>query len=236
MTETALLDKGNVDEMKNLFIKWFGRKLAALVRSAELERERSVLSRLANKPENLRIEPPFRIINSQFITIGDDVSLGPGCMLNAIRRYPGRFLSGLPDGVEVESYEPEIRIGSRVSATGYLTLSAANLVTIEDDVIFASSVFIGDHAHGRSRTDVAYKYQPLEDVSPITIGRGSWIGEHVVVMPGVSIGEFAIVGANSVVSEDIPPRSIAVGSPSRVVKVWSSDSSAWIRPEGPRLT
>ena len=102
---------------------------------------------------------------------------------------------------------------------------------IEDDVIFASSVFVGDHTHGRSRTDIAYKYQTLEDLSPITIGRGSWIGEHVVILPGVSIGEFAIVGANSVVTDDVPPRSIAVGSPSRVVKVWSEDSSAWVSPE-----
>lgn len=217
-------------EMKKRFTNWIGRKVATLVRNAELERERSRLTRFANRPENLRIEPPSRIINSEFITIGDDVSLGPGCMLNAIRRYPGRFLSGLPDGVDVASYEPAIKIGNRVSATGYLTLSAANSVVIEDDVIFASSVFVGDHAHGRSRADIAYKYQPLEDVSPITIGRGSWIGEHVVVMPGVSIGEFAIVGANSVVTEDVPPRSIAVGAPSKVVKVWSSESSSWVSP------
>ena len=216
--------------MKQVFTRWLGRKLAALVRNAELERERSVLTRFANEPRNLHVESPSRIINSEFITIGDDVSLGPGCMLNAIRRYPGRFLSGLPDGVEIESYEPVIRIGSRVSATGYLTVSAARSVVVEDDVIFASSVFVGDHAHGRSRTDIAYKYQPLENVSPVTIGRGSWIGEHVVILPGVSIGEFAIIGANSVVADDVPPRSIAVGAPSKIVRVWSEDRSEWVSP------
>ena len=234
--EIVLIESGNTDKMKKKLVKWLGRKLLTLVRNAELERERSLLTRFANKPENLHIEQPARIINPEFITIGDNVSLGPGCMLNAIRRYPGRFLSKLPDGIEVKSYEPVIRIGDRVSATGYLTVSAAQQIIIEDDVIFASSVFIGDHAHGRSRTDIAYKYQTLEDLSPITIGRGSWVGEHVVILPGVSIGEFAIVGANSVVSQDIPPRSIAVGSPSRVVKVWSEDRSSWVSPDRPVST
>ena len=133
------------DAMMNRFIRWFGGKLATLVRNAELERERNALTRFANEPQNLHIESPSRIINSGFITIGNDVSLGPGCMLNAIRRYPGRFLSGLPDGTQVQSYDPVIRIGSRVSATGYLTVSAVKSVTIEDDVIIASSVFVGDH-------------------------------------------------------------------------------------------
>jgi acetyltransferase-like isoleucine patch superfamily enzyme len=217
--------------MKNMFIRWVGRKLATLVRNAELEREQLMLPGFANKPENLHVESPSRIINSSFITMGDNVSLGPGCMLNAIQRYPGRFLTKLPDGVEVQSYEPMIRIGDRVSATGYLTVSAVKSVIIEDDVIIASSVFIGDHSHGRSRTDIAYKYQPLEDISPVRIGRGCWIGEHVVIMPGVTIGNFSIIGANSVVSRDVPPKSIAVGSPSKVVKVWCENRSAWTDPE-----
>ena len=216
--------------MKKKFIRWFGGKLATIVRIAELEQEELALERFANKPVNLRVQSPSRIINSGFITIGNNVSLGPGCMLNAIRRYPGRFLSDLPDDIEVQSYEPAIEIGNRVSATGYLTISAVELVTIEDDVIIASSVFIGDNSHGRSRTDVAYKYQPLEDISPVKVCRGCWIAEHVVIMPGVTIGEFSIIGANSVVSTDIPARSIAVGSPAKVVKVWSESDAGWVSP------
>ena len=215
--------------MKRKFIRWFGRKLVTLVRNAEADLQRDALAGFANKPENLLIESPSRIINAKFITVGDNVSLGPGCMLNAIRRYPGQFLSDVPDDVEIQYYEPTINIGNRVSATGYLTVSAVESVTIEDDVIFASSVFIADHSHGRSRTDVAYKYQPLQDIEPVRIGRGCWIGEHVVVMPGVEIGEFSIIGANSIVTRDIPPKSIAVGSPIKVVKVWDKSLSDWIK-------
>ena len=149
-------------------------------------------------------------------------------MLNAIRRYPGRFLSGVPDQVETQHFDPKIRIGNRVSATGYLTISAVKSIIIEDDVIIASHVFIGDHSHGHSRTDIAYKYQPLEGISPIIVGRGSWISEHVVIMPGVTIGELAVIGANSVVTHDVPPRSIVIGAPARVVREWSHDAERWV--------
>lgn len=221
----------NLDVMQSKLVRWFGLKLATLIHNAESERERLTLTKFANQPKNLLIESPSRIINGGYITVGNNVSLGPGCMLNAIRRYPGRFLTGVPDDVEVQSYNPMIQIGNRVSATGYLTVSAVESVTIEDDVIIASFVFIGDHSHGRSRTDIAYKYQPLEDISPVKISRGCWIGEHVVIMPGVTIGDFSIIGANSVVSADIPPRSIAVGSPTKIIKVWSESRSGWVAPD-----
>ena len=232
MVPARLQDSGRgAGELNNKFTQWLGRKLATLVRNAEYEQRRSALTKFANQPQNLRIQEPHRLINPQHITIGDNVSLGPGCMLNAIQRYPGRFLTELPEGIEPQCFQPGIVIGNRVSATGYLTVSAARRVTIEDDVIIASSVFIGDHSHGRSRVDVAYKYQPLEQILPITIGRGSWLGEHVVVLPGVTIGEFAIVAANSVVSSDVPARTIVAGAPAKPVKRWSDAANNWVSPD-----
>ncbi len=208
----------------------FARRLGRLIRDLDDEIDRETLPRFANTPKNLRIESPRRIANSQCIWIGDDVSLGPGCLLSATRRYPGKFMQGAGD-VEVQEFEPVIRIGNRVSATGYLTIGAAREVEIEDDVLFASHIFIGDNQHGHAETERPYKYQPLEQIAPVRIGRGSWIGEHVVILPGVTIGEMSIIGANSVVSESIPPRSIAVGSPARVVRRWDDGSGSWVRPE-----
>ena len=184
----------------------------------------------ATTPRNLRIESPSRIINAGHISIGDDVSLGPGCMLNPIKRYPGRFMSGVPDDIETREFEPHIRIGNRVSATGYVSITAVRSVVIEDDVLMASHVFVSDHSHGKSRTDVAYKYQPLDGIAEVVIGRGSWIGEHAVIMPGVTIGENAIIGANSVVTSDVPARVIVAGTPARVVRVWSEEAGDWVRP------
>jgi lipopolysaccharide O-acetyltransferase len=55
-----------------------------------------------------------------------------------------------------------------------------------------------------------------------------WIGEHVVILPGVRIGEYSVIGANSVVTESVPARSVAVGAPARVVRRWSDERGSWV--------
>jgi acetyltransferase-like isoleucine patch superfamily enzyme len=207
--------------------QWLAVRLALLVRSAEDEVSRLTLPRFATEPSNLRFEMPRRIVNPACISIGDDVSFGPGCMLNAIRRYPGAFMAGAPE-VERQEFTPRITIGNRVSATGHLTVGAVESVTIEDDALLASYIFIADNLHGMNQVDVPYKYQPLDRIAPVVIGRGCWIGEHVVILPGVTIGEYAVVGANSVVTESVPARSVAVGAPARVVRRWSDERGSWV--------
>ncbi len=216
--------------MQKRFLHWLGLRIARLVRNAEATLDAQDLPAFANSPSNLKIEAPSRIINAAHISMGNNVSLGPGCMINAIRQYPGRFFTDVPQDIEGQSFDPSIIIGDRVSATGFLTVSAVHSVVIEDDVIFASNIFLSDHSHGRQSADVPYKYQPLEGIAPVRIGKGSWIGEHAVLMPGVNVGEFAIVGANSVVNADVPPRSIVAGVPARIVRVWSESSAEWVVP------
>jgi len=206
-----------------------GLRLGRLIRSVSEEIERKSLPRFANEPKNLHFESPRRISNPQCISIGNDVSLGPGCLLSATRRYPGSFMQGAPD-VEIQEFEPAIHIGNRVTATGYLTIGAVMRVEIGDDALLASHIFISDNQHGHSRMDIPFKYQPLEKISPVTIGTGCWIGEHVVIMPGVSVGEMSIVGANSVVTESVPPRTIVAGCPARVIRTWDEAASAWTKP------
>ena len=139
-------------------------------------------------------------------------------------------MKGAPEA-ETQKFDPVIRIGDRVSATGYLTIGATTLVEIGDDVLFASHIFIGDNQHGHSDAELPYKYQPLEEIAAVSIRRGCWIGEHVVIMSGVDIGEMSIVGANSVVTKSVPARSIVAGSPARVVRQWNSDSGSWDTPD-----
>lgn len=219
-----------ISKLRKRWGKWLGLRLARLIRAAEADLEDASLPAFGTAGENLRVQAPWRISNAKHISLGSNITLGPGCMINAICRYPGRFLSDVPHDTQSREYNPSIVIGDRVSVTGYLGLSAVQSVTIEDDVIIASHVFISDNAHGRSRVDIPYKYQPLEDISPVLIGRGSWLGEHAVIMPGVQVGEFSIVGANSVVTRDVPPRSIVAGAPAKVIRQWSDEKSAWVSP------
>lgn len=188
------------------------------------------LPKFANKQKNLRISLPRRIDNPKNIYIGDNVSIGPGSLLKTVVQYPGNSKQAEEMGIDIQKFTPTLKIGNRVSATASLQISALNKIVIEDDVMFASNIFICDGLHGYENTDVPYKYQPMFKIEPITIGRGCWIGQNVVIMPGVTIGEMSIIGANSVVTKDIPSRSIAVGAPARVVKTWNKSEKKWSSP------
>jgi acetyltransferase-like isoleucine patch superfamily enzyme len=203
-----------------------GLRLGLLIRRMEDEIDRESLPKFANNPRNLHFQSPRRIANPDRIWIGDDVSLGPGCLLSASRGYPGAFMQGAP-AVEPQKFDSEIRIGNRVSATGYLTIGAASKVEIDDDCLLASHIFISDNQHGFSNVDIPFKYQHLERIRPVRIGKGCWIGEHVVIMSGVTIGDMSIIGANSIVTRSVPERSIAFGNPARVIRRWDDDSGDW---------
>jgi acetyltransferase-like isoleucine patch superfamily enzyme len=111
---------------------------------------------------------------------------------------------------------PVLRIGDRVGIRPYCALSVMESIVIEDDVIIGaySSVIDSDHTFSAGHPNVMHN--PSE-ATPISIGRGTWIAERVSVLRGAEIGECCIIGANSVVRGPIPPYSIAVGAPARVV-------------------
>lgn len=186
------------------------------------------LPRFANEPKNLQILLPRTIVEPERIHIGDDVWLGPGSLVMAVTVLPDQPLwpaSMVPTFQQV--FNPKIAIGNRVTSTGGLTLGAHVEITVEDDVMFASNVLVSDALHGYEDPNTPYKYQPMTRIAPIVIKRGCWIGQNVVIMPGVTIGEFSIVGANSVVTEGIPARSIAMGAPARVTKQWDDALKQW---------
>ena len=109
---------------------------------------------------------------------------------------------------------------------------ASERVVIGANCLMASKVFISDTAHGsyrganQSRPDSDPAARPLSS-RPVHIGDNVWLGENVCVLAGVTIGDGAIVNANSVVTHDVPPGTIVAGAPARVVKRWSEHTSSW---------
>ena len=207
------------------------RKLAVVLGKMLHEAENAVaqatLPRFATPAEGLVIQSPRQIGNPHLIHLGSDVKLGPNSVLRALQKLPGSWLEH-PEGEHVtQTFTPELRIGDRVTATGLLQVIAHERIIIEDDVMFATNVFVCDGLHGFERGDVPYKYQGIFRIAPIHIGQGSWLGQNVVVLPGVTIGECAIVGANSVVSKDVPAHSVAVGAPAKVTRRWDHASESW---------
>ncbi|MGH7930194.1 MAG: acyltransferase [Candidatus Binatia bacterium] len=203
---------------------WLGTELLRV----QAQIARNSLPRFANSPNHLTIELPRRILNPEFISWGDHVWIGPGAFITAVRRYPSRSLDHPHKRYEVQRFSPCIQFGHRVSSSGNLVIGAAQRVTIGDDVMFASNVTLLDNFHGFDDPYEPYKYQPLCRIAPVEVKRGCWIGQNVVIMPGVEIGEMSIIGANSVVTESLPPRVIAVGAPARVIKQWDKDRQEWV--------
>jgi acetyltransferase-like isoleucine patch superfamily enzyme len=188
----------------------------------------ATLPRFATPARGLVFELPRQIRHPERIWLGDDVKLGPNSVLKLTTSYPGGWLRH-PEGQHVtQEFDPALTIGHRVTATSGLQVIVYDRVTIEDDVLFAGNVFVADGTHGRARGDLPYKYQGIERVAPVHIGRGAWIGQNVMIMPGVTIGALAIIGANSVVSRDVPDGCIAVGAPARVVRRWDAASERWL--------
>jgi acetyltransferase-like isoleucine patch superfamily enzyme len=109
---------------------------------------------------------------------------------------------------------PDIRIGHHVRV-GYGT--HVGRVDIGDDTLIAAycSLLSGAHLHDFSRTDIPIRSQPGV-VQRVTIGRDCWLGAQVVVM--ADIGEGSVIGSGAVVTRPIPPWSVAVGNPARVIR------------------
>lgn len=111
----------------------------------------------------------------------------------------------------------------------FFSAMAGGNITIKENTLIASYVaVIGENHSVNPEIGVQYGDQPLikEDVE---IGKNCWIGEKVVILPGVTIGDWSIIGACSVVNKSIPPYSIAVGNPARVVKRYDFESKQWKR-------
>ena len=110
---------------------------------------------------------------------------------------------------------PVLEIGDRVAVRPGCSISAAESIVIEPDVLMGAYVSVVDNNHTWGESPHAL-YGPLE-TAPIHIGRGSWLADRVAVLAGSRIGEQCLIGANSVVNSEIPDFSVAVGSPARVV-------------------
>jgi acetyltransferase-like isoleucine patch superfamily enzyme len=114
------------------------------------------------------------------------------------------------------------------------TISAAQSVTIGEYVLLARNVYISDHGHAFYDVEDPIMLQGIATPKPVSIGNRSWLGQNVCVLPGASIGEHCVIGANSVVTTPIPDFCVAAGAPARIIKRYNKRSGRWERVEGVR--
>lgn len=130
------------------------------------------------------------------------------------------LLGAFGDGSEIRpplqcDYGYQTTIGARTFANWGLILLDVARISIGDDVQIGPNVQLLTATHPLEPGPRRDKWEAAE---PITIGDNVWLGGGVIVCPGVTIGADTVVGAGSVVTRDLPPRVLAVGSPARVVR------------------
>jgi acetyltransferase-like isoleucine patch superfamily enzyme len=122
-------------------------------------------------------------------------------------------------GVWITAPSPaRIRIGEGCFLNMGVMVAAVELVEIGDHCMFANGCFVTDGNHRFDEPDKPVTWQGFSSKGPTRIGDNVWCGANVVITSGVTIGHRSVIGANSVVTRDIPPFSIAAGSPAKVLK------------------
>jgi acetyltransferase-like isoleucine patch superfamily enzyme len=181
-------------------------------------REPAFRSRCASVGKNLHMWLMPDVSGHAEIHIGNDVNL-----FGHLGIASGRVFD-----------RPKLVIEDRVDIGHNVAIVVNKEVIIEEDVNIASGVQIRDNdAHPRDPELRAQNLPPLpEDIKAVRICRRAWIGQGVYIMKGVTIGEGATIGVNSVVISDIPPYSVAIGNPARVVVKDVRTTLAASRPEG----
>jgi acetyltransferase-like isoleucine patch superfamily enzyme len=173
---------------------------------------------------------PFRLPHPKGRGVAHQVELGAGAWIGR-----GAWLN-------VVGPDARLRIGEGTCIGEDFTVATSSSVDIGSGCLFSARVVVLDHLHdieGWVRDAWEQGLPPrfswaLTPGRPVTIGPGTWLGINVAIMPGVSIGQGCVVGANSVVTRDLPDYSVAAGAPARVLRTidpaapdLSRQSNAW---------
>jgi acetyltransferase-like isoleucine patch superfamily enzyme len=152
------------------------------------------------------VRHPIYLKNPKYFEIGMGFVAQPGLRIEAWDQYGG------------EKFRPMIKIGHRVSLNWNVHIGAIDRIEIGDDVLIGSNVLITDHFHG-SAADLALTpaSRPLKSKGPVIIEANVLIGEGVCILPNVRIGKGAVIGANAVVTADVPAGAVMGGVPARII-------------------
>lgn len=160
-----------------------------------------------------RIIYPMQIGNPQYIEIGDEILISYNVRLVALKR---------------DNIPPCLVIEDRTRVGRFSVIACLRHVHIGKRVSIAQNVFISDNIHGYEDITLPIFDQPLVFKGKVHIGDHSWIGHNACII-GAQIGKHCVIGANSVVTKDIPDYCVAAGVPARVVKRYNAIKMEWQR-------
>lgn len=113
-------------------------------------------------------------------------------------------------------------------------MSACHSVEIGDNCLFASNILVTDNSHGMYSGNLVSSPEEIPDkrtidIKGVKIGDNCWIGENVVILPGIILGNGCVVGAGTIVTKSFPDNSIIAGNPAKVIKVYDKEQKKWIK-------
>ena len=166
-------------------------------------------------PKARLIRFPIVIRGKKYIDFGTKLTTGRRCRFDVNGDHDGKVLT----------------FGSNVNMGDDIRISCVERVEIGSNVLMGSKILIIDNSHGSySGADQSAPETPPNSrelfSSPVSIGDNSWIGEQVVILPGVHIGSGCIVGAGAIVTKSIPDNCIVAGNPARIIKKW--ENGEWV--------
>ncbi len=166
---------------------------------------------------------PYTLLFPEFFSVGKDTNIHANAYITPLKEYAG------------VKYRPEIRIGNGVYIGRYAYFVAIDSIVIEDGCVLSEYVYITDNAHGLHPDRGPIMKQPLESKGPVHIGRNCFLGFRVSVMPGVTLGEHCVVGANSVVTRSFPAYSMIAGVPAKAIKIYNKETRTWEPLKNPSI-
>jgi len=151
-----------------------------------------------------------KIFGTKYIKM-NNCSIGDNCWIQAVDRY------------KKKCFRPEIILGEKVMMSCNVHISAVKKISIGNNTLLGSNIYIGDHSHGSTRAD---KFDPkippalreLDDIADIMIGDNVWICDNVVILAGADVGSGSIIAANSVVKGHFEENSLIAGNPARFIR------------------
>jgi acetyltransferase-like isoleucine patch superfamily enzyme len=155
---------------------------------------------------------PLNMNGIENISIGDNVKVAYKTWLAAVPHT----------GAE----KCELIIGEGTCIGNFNHIYATKSIIIGKNVLIADRVYISDNLHSYENINIPIIHQPIKQIGTVVIGDGSWLGENVCVI-GAKIGKNCVIGANSVVTKDIPDYCVAVGTPAKIIKRYCLETQKW---------
>lgn len=159
---------------------------------------------------------PLLLSNPQFIFVGDRTMIRTGARIETV--------------VLNKEQPPALIIGNNVNIEQNVHIICSSRIVIGDDVSITGGCAIVDTNHPYEDVSDPRKIGERLDanaIAPVEIGAGSFLGYGSVILPGVRIGKNCVVGANSIVTRDVPDFCVVCGNPARIVRRYDTSAGVW---------